>query len=98
MIGERFIYDRKLQKLVPAAEYRRELPKGPIVIKDIEPYQSMVTGERIRSRSHHREHLRDHNKIEIGNEMPPHTQDAPLPRAGADIKRAIEELRARNGR
>jgi hypothetical protein len=41
---------------------------GIQVIKDIEPYRSMITGERIASRSHHRQHLRDHNCIEVGNE------------------------------
>lgn len=38
------------------------------VVKDIEPYQSMIDGRMITSRSHHREHLRDNNCIEIGNE------------------------------
>jgi hypothetical protein len=40
----------------------------PMIIKDIEPYQSMATGERIRSRRHHRDHLRAHRLIEVGNE------------------------------
>lgn len=38
------------------------------IISDIEPYQSMVDGTRITSRSHHREHLRTHGVIEVGNE------------------------------
>lgn len=38
------------------------------VMPDIQAYQSMVTGEMIQSRSVHREHLRRHNVIEIGNE------------------------------
>lgn len=41
---------------------------APMVIGDIEPYQSMVTGEIINSRSRHREHLKDHGCIEVGNE------------------------------
>ena len=41
----------------------------PMVFGDIEPYQSMVTGEMITSRSKHREHLREHGLREIGNEV-----------------------------
>lgn len=40
------------------------------VMPDIEPYQSMATGEMITSRSQHREHLKIHRLNEIGNEMP----------------------------
>lgn len=38
------------------------------IITDIQPYQSMVDGSEISSRSRHREHLRSHGMIEIGNE------------------------------
>ena len=38
------------------------------VIGDIEPYESMITGERIAGRRQHRDHLRDHSCIEVGNE------------------------------
>lgn len=41
---------------------------APYVAADMTPYQSMITGEMINSRSQHRTHLRDHNCIEIGNE------------------------------
>ena len=40
----------------------------PMIMPDIQPYQSMADGSMITSRSHHREHLRQHNCIEIGNE------------------------------
>lgn len=45
---------------------RRE--PSPQLIRDIDPYKSMATGEIIASRSRHRDHLRDHNCIEVGNE------------------------------
>ena len=47
-----------------------ELParESPMIMGDIQPYQSMVTGEIINSRSSHREHLKSHNLVEIGNE------------------------------
>lgn len=41
---------------------------GIQIVPDIQPYKSMITGERITSRSHHRSHLRAHNCIEVGNE------------------------------
>ncbi len=47
----------------PPAENR-----GPEVMPDIQPYQSMVTGETITSRSKHRQHLRDHGMVEVGND------------------------------
>ena len=43
-------------------------PVAPIIMPDIQPYQSMADGSMITSRSHHREHLKKHNCIEIGNE------------------------------
>jgi len=43
-------------------------PLVPLVIPDIAPYQSMVTGELITSRSKHREHLRAHGMQEVGND------------------------------
>lgn len=42
--------------------------KTATIIPDIEPYQSMATGEMITSRSRHRAHLREHRLVEIGNE------------------------------
>ena len=38
------------------------------IMPDIQPYQSMADGSMITSRSQHREHLRAHNCIEIGDE------------------------------
>lgn len=41
---------------------------APMVIKDIEAYKSMIDGSMITSRSTHRDHLRAHSCIEVGNE------------------------------
>ena len=41
---------------------------APDVMPDIAPYRSMITGELITSRSRHREHLRDHGYVEVGND------------------------------
>jgi hypothetical protein len=41
---------------------------APMVMGDITPYVSQVTGEVIEGRRQHREHLRAHNLTEVGNE------------------------------
>lgn len=38
------------------------------IIRDIEPYRSMIDGAIITSRSRHREHLQSHGCTEVGNE------------------------------
>jgi len=42
--------------------------QGYYVMKDIEPYTSMIDGSLITSRSKHRAHLKQHNCEEIGND------------------------------
>lgn len=49
-----------------------------MVMADIQPYQSMIDGSMITSRSQHRSHLRQHNCIEIGNEVKHVTKPRPL--------------------
>ena len=41
---------------------------GPMVMPDIKPYQSVVTGEEVGGRRQHREHLRAHDLVEVGND------------------------------
>lgn len=53
------------------AQKPAEESAGVAIIPDIEPYQSMITGEIIGSRSRHREHLREHNCFEVGNDVKP---------------------------
>ena len=42
---------------------------APMIIDDIQPYISQATGEMITSRSKHREHLKAHNCVEIGDQV-----------------------------
>lgn len=42
---------------------------APDVMGDIQPYQSMIDGQMITSRSKHREHLKAHGCVEVGNEI-----------------------------
>lgn len=41
---------------------------APLINDDIEPYISMIDGSIINSRSQHRNHLKSHQCIEVGNE------------------------------
>lgn len=65
-----FIQCRETGRLIPKEEYNAPSENfGAYIQPDIKPYQSMVTGEIITSRSQHREHLKQHNCFEIGNEI-----------------------------
>ena len=44
--------------------------EAPMVMSDIEGYVSQVDGTWIKSRSHHRSHLKQHRMIELGNDVP----------------------------
>lgn len=62
-----WIYDRRSGELVPKTNY---VPAdAPQVMRDLEPYKSMHTGEMIDGRKQHRDHLRAHGLRELGNEM-----------------------------
>lgn len=62
-------------------EYGNHMPErvAPDVLGDISPYQSMVTGEMITSRSKHREHLKAHGMVEVGNDSSLHRQYKGIP-------------------
>ncbi len=47
---------------------------GLQVVPDIEPYQSMIDGSTITSRRWHRQHLKNNNCIEVGNEGTSHVE------------------------
>ena len=69
-------------------------PRSSLIMPDIKPYQSMIDGRMITSRSKHREHLRAHNCIEIGNETK-HLQPKPVtspPGLKEAIIRATEQV------
>lgn len=97
----RYIWDRDLQSLVPSAEFYARKCEGvtysdipaPMIVRDSEPYRSTITGELIGGRRQHRDHLKAHGCIELGNEMPTHRPIAgPSPgEVAADIKRSMED-------
>jgi hypothetical protein len=55
-------------KLVEKGSQEHYESLGPMVMPDIQPYKSMIDGSMITSRSVHRDHLRQHGCIEVGNE------------------------------
>jgi hypothetical protein len=59
-----------------------------MIQSDIEGYVSQVDGSWITSRSHHRNHLKQHRMIELGNDVP--TQHKPI-----EINRKSNEIRKR---
>ena len=48
---------------------------GHLVMEDIQPYKSIITGETITSRSKHREHLKVHGCEEVGDNVPKFLRD-----------------------
>lgn len=68
--------------------------EAPMIMRDIGEYTSVVDGSRITSRSSHRDHIRRHDLVELGNERIKPVQHE-MRRAGHDIKQAIEQLRSR---
>lgn len=69
---------------------RRE---APMVMSDIEGYVSQVDGTWIKSRSHHRSHLKQHRMIELGNDVPTQHKPAEISKKSNEArKRQIAEL------
>lgn len=69
-----------------------------MIMSDIGEYRSPLDGSMVTSRSQHRDHMRRHEVIEVGNECfnpRPRDERAALPSAGYDIQRAIHQLRSR---
>ena len=62
---------------------------GPIIMPDIHPYQSMVTGETITSRSKHRQHLKDHGMMEVGNDSSLSKQYRGMPDAAPEQRKEL---------
>ena len=70
-----------------------------MILKDIGEYTSPLDGSRISSRSSHREHMRQHDVIEVGNEpignMSKAADAQPTTREiGEAVKRRVEEVQA----
>jgi hypothetical protein len=77
----------------------RGIPKqsglsAPYVVRDITPYKSPIDNTMVTSRSAHREHLKVHDVIELGNERvkPVSIPTADYGRAISDRLAAVKEM------
>ncbi len=70
MSVKKYRYDKNTGKMILVVDEKEARKSGPYVIEDIKPYQVVGPeyGKVITSRSKHREYLRKHNLIEVGNE------------------------------
>lgn len=62
---------------------------APMVIPDIEPYQSMIDGSMITSRSRHKEHLKRHDCFEVGNDSSLWKEKGPLPDVNPEKRKEL---------
>ena len=84
-----YVQDPVTHELVPKEDWQGpSVSKTAYVMPDIQGYKSMATGEWISSRSEHREHLKRHGLVEIGNEK---IENKPRPLDRAGVRRAAEE-------
>lgn len=85
--------DGELVEITPEIQ----VADAPMVMPDIQPYQSMVDGSIIGSRSRHREHLRRHGLIEVGNERIEPRADLRKTGAKEALVRSLQEAKAKHG-
>lgn len=92
-----YVQDPVTFELIPKELYHAQKAEvnAPMVMGDIQPYISQADGSLISSRGQHRAHLRQHNCIEIGNEIKAHMAQSkpkgPPPGLKDTIIRAFQE-------
>lgn len=67
---------------------------GLMVMRDIGEYTSTLDGTRVTTRSQHRDHMRRHDVIEVGNERVRQVEHKPVG-IRDDIRRTLHQLRDR---
>lgn len=93
---KRYIQHPETHELIPAEEYVSPSEHRHFVVGDIQAYKSMVTGEMIEGRRQHREHLKSHGVVEVGNDLDnarPKAQTAPGGLKEAIARQVYEKLR-----
>lgn len=103
MMKSRYVYDGKgnltyaeERGIVTVNRQAETIDAGYYVMPDIQEYRSMVDGSIITSRSRHREHLRQHGCVEIGNDSSLYRKPKPIespPGLKETIIRAAEKLK-----
>lgn len=88
--GERTIYAVHRQ---PGSTDKAASDKRINIISDIDPYRSVITGERIAGRRQHKEHLAQHDCVEVGNEKPKlnRPKQSTLNEVKADVAQVMRE-------
>lgn len=97
---QRYVWDTNAHDWIPIERYKAKAPhrKSDLVMSDIQPYRSIITGEQIGGRRQHRDHLRAHGCIEVGNEKlgtKPRAHEVPPVRQ--DIEQAVRPFINRYG-
>lgn len=78
-----------------SAAKRSDAVHAPMIIRDIGEYVSPLDGSTITSRSAHRDHLRKHDVVEVGNDMMKTPTEDPVRvnrELGEAIKRRLDEV------
>lgn len=70
-------------------EMMMKVPPRLHVMSEITPYRSMIDGSMIETRKRHKDHLRQHNCIEVGNEKPDLKEIPEVPGRKEAIKKAL---------
>ena len=96
MSRETFVWDRENLQLVPRDEYYARkyahVSQAHMVMSDIGEYRSVIDKSIIGGRRQHREHLRAHGCVEVGNEcIPPRRSELSQAERFRDIKRSMGE-------
>ena len=65
-----FVWDSERGEMVSKDDYyaNRQESNAPMIMGDIQPYKSGVTGELISSRGQHKAHLKQHGMVEVAGE------------------------------
>lgn len=96
MTRRRWIQDSETGELYEVGDnHCPQVSSGPFIQGDIQPYKSMVTGEIVTSRSRHRNLLKQHGLIEVGNETRylKSKQPAPPPGLKDAVVKAVKKHR-----
>mgnify|MGYP001615623044 FL=1 len=87
----KYIQDPETFELIPADRYYAVPKSGIEIIPDIAPYRSQIDGSLITSRSRHREHLKQHGCIEVGNDSSVTNPTYTPPGSPPGLKEAIAQ-------
>ena len=86
------LIDWKPLKSTASRETREQRAAGPYFIPDIAPYRSPIDGSVVGGRRQHRDHMRAHGVIEVGNEKPVPFKPKPLPSIADSVREAAQML------